>query len=714
MPYNDPLSPDFDPMGDDDFGFTRPKPKPAVTNSKPATKISADFDLDEPMGGSEFGTPKAKTKPKAESFLDLDDPLEAEIQLPKPKPKPKAASSGLDDEIGFEAGGGSIKKPGTGSFWGATPSAAPAGPSKSVDKKGDLGYDMDGISGTGAPSTNAFVRKKDRVKADTEASERDRIRRMAEEVFGEEGKKAPNIPLDTPVSNGYWGAVFALTCMNDVEMVVDAPVGCYSLPATATINYTDALPELENLASSNITEIEVTLDGTTRKVLDAVRRVKAREAAKGLHKQIIVVSSQESELIGADHVMSLQRKHPDALYFTSHAFEEDEWQGRDAALLWLYQERKKRPEGQKQPQLKSPRAVNIIGPSYSCFNSYADLHELKRLIRGAGGELHYVFPFEANYADMDRLDESAINVVMYREFGESLAKELDKPYLFAPFGMKETTEFILELGRRLGTEEQAQAFVRKEKKETLMPIWDIWLGAPQDFYSTCKVAIVANESYARGLKQFLGEELGLAIGTVMSRQRSNDTNNYMLRNRLVQERPTFVMGSMNERIYMAEANLPAKFIPASLPIPLITRSIGTPYMGYRGAVYLMQLITNSLFDVLFDILPREQRNAAGRPGAMAMAAGGPPTPAKAGAPGSQPGGNEPTVKPSAELEQVSGFPWNSSAKEIFDQLIEKVPWVARISASDKLRNAAVAEARANDLPEVTPQIVMKVLPQVMM
>ena len=108
--------------------------------------------------------------------------------------------------------------------------------------------------------------------------------------------------------------------------------------------------------------------------------------------------------------------------------------------------------------------------------------------------------------------------------------------------MQETTDFLLELGRALGTEAQAKAFIAQEKRETLLPIWDIWLGAPQDFYSTTKIAIVANESYALGLKRFLGEELGLQIGTVINRQKSNDTNNYMMRNRLISERPTIMSG----------------------------------------------------------------------------------------------------------------------------------------------------------------------------
>jgi len=696
MPKNDPLSADFDPMAEEDldFGATRKK-APAATKVKATLNDEIGFGQDDDLGS-------VKPKPKLKTSIE-HDPMEQDIG---------------DNSIGFTPA-----KTGVSSFWGANkPAAAPVTSKVApVAPKKELGYELDGVSGTGAPTANAFVRRKDQVKVNTEQSQRDQIKASASKIFGEEaGQKAPNIPLDTAVSNGYWGAMFTFTCMEDVEVVVDAPVGCYSLPATATINYTDGLPEIANLASSNITEIEVTLDGTTKKVMDAVRRVKEREQRAGHKKHLIVVSSQESELIGADHVMSLQRKHPDAIYFTSHSFEEDEWKGRDTSLLWLYQERKKRIAAglaEKSPPTdfaSTPtRRVNIIGPTYSCFNSYSDLEELKRLVRGAGGDLYYTFPFGARFADMDRLDESAVNVVMYREFGDSLAKELGKPYLFAPFGMQGTTDFIMELGKLLGTEAQARAFVSSEKRETLLPIWDIWLGAPQDFYSTTKVAIVANESYALGISRFLGEELGLEIGTVINRQKSNDTNNYMLRNRLQAETPTIVMGSMNERIYIAEAGMSSKFMAAALPVPLVTRYTGTPYLGYRGAVYLMQTITNMLFDVLFDILPRERRDATGLPGGpQGQRLESPvsgfnrgPAPAK-----SATGKDE---KLSVKLDELSGLKWRDEAKVIFDQLIEKVPWVARISASDKLRQAAVAEARAADLDEVTTEMVMKALPQVM-
>ncbi len=671
----DPFSVDFDPMADDDFGASpRSKPKTATATKKLANPLE-----DDEIGmGADFA-PKSRVE--------------------TPKHKDPLLETDSTAQIGFTA-----SKTGVGDFWAAARTTNKPG----FEKKkaaAELGYEAEGNIGTGAPVKNAFVRRKDSVKVDGEASARDRMRRMAEATFGEEGKDAPNIPLDTPVSNGYWGAMWAFTSMRDVEVVVDAPVGCYSLPATATINYTDGLPELENLASSNITEIEVTLDGTTRKVLDAVRRVKQREKDKGQKKHLIVVSSQESELIGADHVMSLSRKHPDAIYFTSHAFEEDEWHARDTSLLWLYEEAKRRGQ-MAEPDPNTALRVNIIGPTYGCFNSYADLHELKRLIRGAGGEVHTVYPFEANYAEMHKLEESTVNIVMYREFGSSLAEKLGKPFLYAPIGMRQTTEFIQELGRLLGTSEQAEAFIKAEKRDTLLPIWDIWLGAPQDFYSTTKLAIIANESYALGLTQFLGEELGMPICLTVNRQESNDTNQWLLRNRLARERPTIVMGSMNEHIYIAEAGIPSRFLGASLPLPLVTRSVGTPYMGYRGAVYLMQIITNMIFEVLFDILPKERRTPGigSAPAQNQHGSNAVPT---------QPG--QASEKFSAKLGQESGgITWSDDAKMIFDQLLDKVPWVARISACDKLRQVAVAETRAADQPVVTPQFVMKALPQVMM
>jgi chlorophyllide a reductase subunit Z len=134
--------------------------------------------------------------------------------------------------------------------------------------------------------------------------------------------------------------------------------------------------------------------------------------------------------------------------------------------------------------------------------------------------------------------------------------------------------------------------------------------------------------------------------------------------------PLLLFGSYNERMYAAEAGLRCQYIPSSFPGAIIRRHIGTPFMGYSGAVYLVQEICNALFDALFHILPLGTQMDAGKEATLTRSAG-------------------------------DALPWEDDAREVFETLVAEFAPLVRISVAKRIRDAAESAARRASEPKVT-------------
>jgi chlorophyllide a reductase subunit Z len=469
-----------------------------------------------------------------------------------------------------------------------------------------------------------------------------------------------------------------MCALPDVHLICDAPIGCFNLVATAVPDYTDAIPHIENITPSVIREQEVGGSGTGPAVQRTYEGLRDAGLLEGKH--LIVISTAESEMIGSDLTDLVTKFKPGTTFFHSESLSENEWSGRDRVLQWLWENYGAAKASTIEVE---PGLVNIIGPTYGCFNSPSDLHEVRRLIEGAGGRVNLVFPYEGLLSEMADLAKAEINVVLYKEFGHTLANTLGRPWIYAPMGIRGTTEFIRQLGQWLGTGEQAEAFIAQEKRTTLQAVWDLWKGPQGDWFGTTSVGVVACGTYADGLKSFLGDEMGMPISFAFSRpQRMGEPDNSGIRKLLHETPPSFVFGSINEKIYLSEAGArQTNFIPASFPGPIVRRSMGTPFMGYRGTVHLLQEIVNRLYDLLFNFLPVD--------GAYAQARSG--------------NGSAPTTSDPGNL------PWKAEASALLEQALEKLPFLSRISASRELQMKVEARARTQGLSEVTPEVALQVL-----
>lgn len=398
-----------------------------------------------------------------------------------------------------------------------------------------------------------------------------------------------------------WLAIFTLATIKDAVIIAHAPVGCTSsLPFINIFNRFGQIlrgetPLNGKWISTNLAHAEA-IHGGEERLKEAILEADKRYSPNA----IFVFTSCVAGIIGEDIDGIIKRVQGDVfakvIPVYCDGFKSKVWaSGYDGSFQGALNNLVKKPKKRRDD------LINVINPLTV---GRLDEVEIERLLAKLKLKANFIPNFTTTEA-IGKSSEAALTTSMCPTFSEYFAKSLEErfqvPYTqkIMPVGLDNTDQWLREIGRLLGKEDEVETVIKTERERVEPKIEEL-----KEKLAGKRVFVSAGQSRAIGIPNLLAD-LGMDIVGVtayhydevifesfanLEKRCGNFCTNianvqpFEQTNILNKEQPDFYFGHVGESIWAAKQGFPTAMI----------YNLSVIFAGYNGVVSFGSRILNLL------------------------------------------------------------------------------------------------------------------------
>jgi light-independent protochlorophyllide reductase B subunit len=277
----------------------------------------------------------------------------------------------------------------------------------------------------------------------------------------------------------------------------------------------------------------------------------------------------------------------------------------------------------KKSSEKIPSSINIIGSTIFHYNWENDVAELKRTLELLGVKVLSVMSAGETIDNLKQSSKAELNLVVYEEYGDTVAKFLEAEFgipslgasEMAPFGLAASENWFGLIADHFGFPRQK---IESESKRVRMKCYGSLerVSSLTGGLKGLTFAVFGDSSQVAPLTVFFHKYLGMYPDVIGVREmgkanrasieryikeNSLDTtflvspDQYAIRETLLDKAPNLILGSsIEERILETLENKRQAFMPVSFPYTEKVMLTYRPLMGFNGVLTLVEDALNSL------------------------------------------------------------------------------------------------------------------------